>query len=333
MVKKRNAFIAGSTVLVVLAAGLYMQFGNAIASRFTKAIPAITAAPAGDDAQALDAQTLAALPAPPPEMVLPGDFLPAEIPATSRVAAVTLSLNDAGLSEWRAPLLFQTACEPSLSALPAPGAMVRLRLEAPCYRNQRILVEHAGLEFADATGADGSYAVNIPALSEFQQYSVTFADGNSVIAKTLSLSLAGYDRVAISWQGGPGLHINALEFGAGFGDVGHVWENAAGQAGAENGRGGYLLQLGNPGVANPRLAEIYTFPPERAGAGGTVRLIVEAEVTGANCGQYISGRSVQMSAENGLSGTNIALTMPDCEAGGGFLVLNNLFLDMNIAAN
>lgn len=328
MVNKRKAFIAGSSILAALTAGLFMQFGDAIASRFTKATPAITALDARGDVPAL-----AALPTPPPELVLPGDFLRAEVQPTSRVAAVTLSLNDAQLSELPAPSLFQSSCEPSLSALPAPGAVVQLRLDAPCYKNQRILIEHAGLEFADATGADGSFQVDIPALSEFQQYSITFADGNSVVAKTLSLSLTGYDRVAISWQGAPGLHINALEFGAGFGEQGHVWENAAGEAGAENGRGGYLLQLGNPGVENPRLAEIYTFPPERASAGGTVRLIVEAEVTGDSCGQYISGRSVQMSAESGLSGTNIALTMPDCEAGGGFLVLNNLFLDMNIAAN
>ncbi len=153
-------------------------------------------------------------------------------------------------------------------------------------------------------------------------------------AKTLSLMIDGYDRVAISWQGGPGMHIHALEYDAEYGDAGHVWADAARDIDAGvRAEGGFLIQLGNPDVYNPRLAEVYSFPFDRVPEDGTVRLIVEAEITPANCGKEIVGRTIQLSGQGGLSTMNIALVMPDCGEGGGYLVLKNLLQDLKIARN
>ena len=225
-------------------------------------------------------------------------------------------------------------CNISLTALPAHGAIARLQLDAPCRRNRRILIEHAGLEFADIVGEDGSFSVDLPVLQKFGDYTVTFADGVTVGASTLSLIVDGYDRVAISWLGGPGMHIHALEFSADYGDAGHIWANAPGDGGAgAQAEGGYLVQLGNPDVLNPRLAEVYSFPIARAPRDGTVRLIVEAEVTATTCGKEMVGRMIQLSGSGDMANMSFSLEMPDCGDAGGYLVLKNLIQDLEIVRN
>ena len=330
MIDKRRAMTAGATLIIAAAAGQFMQFGGAIAERVSSAGSQNEMASA---APVLN-RRLAALPTPPAEMIMPKRLSQQGAALTSRVVAVNFTIDTAYQSDASVPPMFQTSCNVKLTALPEPGAMVRLQLEAPCYKNQRIMVEHSGLEFADVVGEDGTYTIDVPAFHEFRKFSVTFADGTTVDVKTLSLMIDGYERVAISWQGGPAIHIHAFEYGAGYGDAGHVWADAAGDVGAEvKAKGGFLVQLGSPDVFNPRMAEIYSFPIDQDPADGTVRLIVEAEVTPTTCGKEIKGRMVQVSAQGDMSTMSISLAMPDCSGDGGFLVMRNLLQDIEIARN
>ncbi|MGR3343609.1 MAG: hypothetical protein ACU0DI_10370 [Paracoccaceae bacterium] len=330
MIDKRRAMTASATLLIAAAAGHFMQFGDAIAERVSSARSQKEMA----SAASVPVRQLAALPTPPIEMIMPGDLSQQSTAPVSRVAAVNFTIDTVYQSDASVPPMFQTSCNVKLTALPEPGAMVRLQLDAPCYRNQRIMVEHLGLEFADVVGEDGTYTIDVPAFHEYRKFSVTFADGTTVDAKTLALMIDGYDRVAISWQGGPGIHIHALEYDAGYGDAGHVWANAARDVGAGvRAEGGFLIQLGNPDVLNPRLAEVYSFPYDRVPEDGTVRLIVEAEVTPATCGKEIKGRMIQLSAEGDMSTMNISLAMPDCGGDEGFLMLKNLLQDLKIVRN
>ncbi len=193
---------------------------------------------------------------------------------------------------------------------------------------------HSGLEFADATNSDGGYSVEIPALHENTPYIVLFSDGRSVAATTLMLTLDGYERAVIMWNGAPNLHVHAREIGAEFGDLGHVWADAARDPGVGVwAEGGFLIQLGNPDVFQPRLAEVYSFPFDRVPGEGAVQLIVEVAVTDQSCGTEITAKSMQLSGEGVVSSTDVSLEIPGCDRENGFLVLKNLLLDLNIAQN
>lgn len=333
MIDKRRALTAGAVLLMAMATGHLMQNGGAFASKF-----------AGTDTPADAAQVVqpdpgrsvlaTALPVPPKEMILPPGLKPSQVGQGRRVASIGFFIDSDERHDAPTPSFFQSSCVIGLTVLPEPGAMVRLQLDAPCYRNQRINIAHVGLEFADATGPDGSYGVSIPVFDKHAAFSVTFADGNSADAKTLGLSVDGLNRVAVSWQGGPGIHIHALELGADFDGPGHIWAGSAGKNDPTRANaGGFLTVLGSPDVLNPRLAEVYTFSGDAATTDGAVRLIVEAEVSPQICGTSILGNTLQLSPVGALSSTGISLSMPECTDAGGFLVLKNLLQDMKIARN
>ena len=101
---------------------------------------------------------------------------------------------------------------------------------------------------------------------------MVFADGTEASAKTLKLSLDGYERVAVSWAGQAVLHVHAMEFGAKFGETGHTWAQTPQLN--EGSPGGTLIQLGNPNVMSPKLAEVYSVNMGEIAHGGTIELMV-----------------------------------------------------------
>jgi hypothetical protein len=62
-------------------------------------------------------------------------------------------------------------------------------------------------------------------------------------------------------------------------------------------------------------------------------LSVEAEVSELNCGQEIEAQSLQVGSDGKLKTRNLTLAVPDCDAIGNFLVLNNLLEDLKVARN
>jgi hypothetical protein len=88
------------------------------------------------------------------------------------------------------------------------------------------------------------------------------------------------------------------------------------------------MQLGDGDGA---MAEIYSFPVDRPGSSGVVRLDVEAEVTDANCGREIKAEALQPGVSDSFVRTKIAMVMPDCGRTGEILRLQNLLRDMRLA--
>ncbi len=327
---KRKAATIVATLLFAFGFGHVTQNGDAIAARLSsiqnpsKDTPGLVKVP----------ELAASLPRPPMEAILPIKMSREIFGNSSRVVANTSEIDANLQNDLPTPLFFDNSCDPEFSVVPAPGAMVQLTLDAPCYQNQRITVAHSGLEFADATNTDGTYRVEIPALHENAPFSVVFSDGRSVEASTLMLTIDGYERAVVMWNGAPNLHIHALEFGAGYGDAGHVWADAARDPGfGVRAEGGFLIKLGNPDVFQPRLAEIYSFPYDRMQGEGAVQLVVEVGVTGQSCSTEISAKSIQLSGAGAISSTDVSLEIPECGGENGFLVLNNLLIDLNIAQN
>ncbi|GGX40144.1 hypothetical protein GCM10007385_04300 [Tateyamaria omphalii] len=225
-------------------------------------------------------------------------------------------------------------CEVTANAEVAPAAMVNLTLSAPCAVNERLTVHHNGMMFTETTNSVGELSVTVPALIEHAVFILALTNGSGAVAQAIVPELGQYERTALQWRGRAGFELHAREFGADYGQVGHVWSGVDQNAdGMTDGRNGYMIRLGDSQVLEPLIAEVYTFPSGVSARSGTIDLTVEAEVTAANCGLDVEAQSLEMMAGGKMKTQDLTLSVPGCDAVGNFLVLNNLVSDMKVASN
>lgn len=265
--------------------------------------------------------------------VAPADVAPADRAPGRAADAAAAAVDDPETTVARNA--FGLPCGPMLSGAPAPAAMVELTLSAPCRADATVEVRAGPLQFTARTDALGVLRLSVPALETEMPLGVRFADGSEVTAEIASPDAAKFTRVALQWQGaGSGLHIHALEFGARYGEPGHVWAEAPrAPEVALTGRGGFLTRLGTGTGETDRLAEVYTYPLGVSERDGLVRLSVEAEITAANCGRDVTGQTLQPGIDGRPESVEISFAMPGCDAIGEFLVLKNVLRDLKVAAN
>ncbi|MRU15729.1 hypothetical protein FDP25_09850 [Roseovarius sp. A21] len=226
------------------------------------------------------------------------------------------------------------SCDFELTATPTAAAMVELELKAPCMVNERFTLHHNGLMFTSVTDDAGTSHMTVPALAENAIFIAAFPDGDGAVANAVVSSVEYYDRYVVQWQGQSGLQVHALEYGADYGDTGHVWAGAARDMGtAARGEGGFITRLGPTGMDSARMAEVYTFPTMTAQQDGEIDLSLEAEVTRANCGRDIEAQSLRISGTEAPEASDLVLAMPECDAVGDYLVLKNMFNNLKIAQN
>ena len=122
--------------------------------------------------------------------------------------------------------------------------------------------------------------------------------GEGAVAQATVEELADFDRVAVQWKGDTGFELHAQEYDADYGSDGHVWSGATRDMSyAVTGEGGFITRLGNADVPDGLLVKVQTF----------------------------SGKDI--------TSRDLTLSVPDCDAAGNFLVLNNLFEDLKVASN
>ncbi|EDZ47636.1 conserved hypothetical protein [Rhodobacterales bacterium Y4I] len=300
MLSKQVVLTSAMTLACALGIGFFMQ----------------TSSPrwAGETAAAADPQL-------PPE---PG-------PAELTIENITLTSRRADPAPSDAqpqsvPPAQPASCGVTAAAEAGPMAMVNLTVSAPCQGGGRLTVHHSGMTFTAALDLSGNFAAQVPALTRTAVYIAETASGGAV-AVAEAADAEAVERVILQWSGSSGLEIHAREFGAEYGSTGHVWHGAAPGAAA-----GQVMRLGDARLLAPRIAEIYSVPSSQPGRSGTVSVTAEAEVTGQNCGRDISAQALQLSGGR-LSSRDLAIAMPDCDAQGSFLVLNNLVEDLKIASN
>ena len=339
MSRLRLIGMAGGTLACALGIGYVMQRDQPV--------PPPVAPPNPASAQDEPAET--APPAPRPENVRIADSAPLDIekialtsaqadekvprdrpaaPALPKPAAAPQADLPATPDDPETPGL---GCDVTAQAVPGEMAMVDFSVTAPCYGNARVVVHHNGMTFTEVTDAEGKLDVAVPALAERAVFIAAFDNGEGAVATARVEGIEAYDRVVLQWKGAAGFQIHAREFGAGYGEPGHVWSGAAPRDGSEHATGS-VQRLGAADTLSPLLAEVYTFPTGAADRGGEIALSVEAEVTEENCGRDVSAQLLQRQGADGLTTREVELTVPDCGAVGDFLVLNNLLDDLKIAA-
>lgn len=221
------------------------------------------------------------------------------------------------------------SCNASLDLMAAENAMINLTLIAPCHPNQRVVLRQGGLAVTASTTATGAVFATLPAMKTVSRVEVFFADGSELHDEITVPEMAGLRRFAVQWQGDDAFQINAFENGADYGDPGHVSAMTPHRPAAGlQAKGGYLTHLGDSATANALLAEVYTFPADPA---VTSEVLVEAAITDKTCGRELLADTLTSNGGDVLV-TELSLAMPECDAVGDYMVLNNLVLDRNMAA-
>jgi hypothetical protein len=220
------------------------------------------------------------------------------------------------------PQVVADPCPVTLDLLADPGAMIGLLLLAPCRPGERIVITHAGLAVTETTTATGSVFMALPALQTEALVQARFADGSTVTGTVNVPDLAALRRFGVQWQGDDAFQVYGQEAG------GTVSASRPGLApqGESPASDGFLSLLGDADADAPLLAEIYTYPAH-ASAG----VVIEAAVTPSTCGREILGETLS-SVGGAVTVTDLTLAMPDCDAVGDFLLLNNLAPDPTLTA-
>lgn len=350
--------VACGTFSVALGIGFVMQNGDALAARFSDApLP-----PAGGP-----------LPAQTPVAVVRASGIDIDSRGAARVADTVRSLHNiempqpvlapaatapTGESDDMAPVVlaaFETEgpaggfdgpglsldaplgdaaqCVVTLAASAGPAAMVDLFLEAPCAPDLQATIHHQGMMFSILTDAAGQARVSVPALAEAAVFIADVAGGDGAVAVVNVPDLGLYDRAVLMWQGLDGPEIHALEFGAGYGDGGHVWHDQPGHLDLVlGGEGGVLTRMGDAASPSQLMAEVYTYPSGTTARDGVVLFSVEAPVTPGNCGRTVQAQTIQVSPGIMPFSRDLELNMPECDSIGEYLALRHLLLDLTVAA-
>ncbi|EEX09107.1 putative lipoprotein [Ruegeria lacuscaerulensis ITI-1157] len=294
----RNYVTTGGTVACALAIGYLMQKGPAAAPAAADAQQA-SLEPVGEATVLAGLEEIVLTSANPPEDAI-------SIPQRPQRAKPGVAVD----------------CSLRAHAAATANASARLVLKAPCNPNEVVELHHSGMTFSATTDAQGQLDVTIPALSEYAIFLISFDDHRGTVATTHIPDVSDYDRVALQWSGNTELQLHALEFGASYGQAGHVWSQSL-----ETGTG-RVDHLGDSGARN---VEVYSIP-KTGDRGGSVALTVEAEVTPDNCGRDLNLQSLELLGDQTLRARDLQVTLPACDSGQDFLVLNNLFQDLKIAS-
>ena len=222
------------------------------------------------------------------------------------------------------------ACAIWVVVIPAEAAMLDTSVYAPCDRGAEVQISHAGLSFDTLIGDDGQLLLAIPALVDDATITVTLDDGRSQSDTTYVSDLAEHARVALQWAGPAELALHAYEFGAEYGQDGHIWaENPKTPGGREH---GFLTSLGHAAIDGGRLMQVYSYPSGPSSRSGEVALEIEVPITAASCGAPLEAVSVELNAAVAVQQQDIRIEMPGCDDTGGYLVLPGVLPALQIAA-
>jgi hypothetical protein len=318
-IDRRRAATAAVALLIALGAGHFMQATVAGEEGV---------ATLGDDPEAApilkSGTNPRKLPVPPAATLTPIRVQPKALPerVTIDPRPNPYVPEDAAFSPYGLP------CAPKMTVDLAGAAMLDVTISSPCRPDTKLTVEYADILLDGITNDFGLFTSSIPAMDSSFTVSATLEEGIHLRTDVEVSDASDFARVALIWEGPRVLSLHALEFGADYGDVGHIWSGAPKSPDrAIRGTGGFLTEF----VGEQSSAEIYSFPIGHSPASGVVRLSVEAVVTSENCGREIHAMALQTGPLGGTVTREVALSMPDCESIGEIMQLKNLFQDMRLA--
>jgi hypothetical protein len=208
----------------------------------------------------------------------------------------------------------RNACVPSLALASSAGAMIDVSLRAPCNADERVVIRHAGIPFTAQMGADGRLSLTLPAL-ERNAVVAAYFEGSAIALATVEIpDVEHQSRFAFQAPYPVEFQLRAEE-----GETLHL----GGASGS-----GRILILGSDQVAEPHLAQVYTFPGVDLASSS---LSVKVRVTEQTCGRSFKAET-RVSQGGAVTAQTLPVTMPICGMSGDNLVLKNLLSAVTLAA-
>ncbi|MEO0487660.1 MAG: hypothetical protein AAF092_17305 [Pseudomonadota bacterium] len=310
----RRVSMASGAAAAVIGVGLFMQNQHADAARadVTAQVAPAAAAPAPVVApETAPAATLAA------EVEFDEPLTPTNV---TRVIATPAVSAAAG-----------SDCMPNMSASVTGAALVELSVSAPCAASESFIIHHEGMMFSAQTDHAGSAFLIVPAMSEAAFFIAAFENGAGAVTDVTVPEIAEFDRIVLQWRGNGAFEMHAKEFGAEYGEEGHVWYEAPRTAArALRGDGGFLMALGDGRVSDARFAQVYSYPRSRTAQSGAIALSVEAEVTASNCETDVQAQTLERAAGQDIRIMDLTLQVPGCDAIGDFMVLSHVLPELTL---
>ncbi len=213
-------------------------------------------------------------------------------------------------------------CPVTLSARRAADAMVSLSAALPCARDTDVLITHDLIRFSARTDSEGQLELLVPALSveaEFVLLTANVEQGRVTIPVP---ALRNYDRAVLQWRGVGNLQLHSFAAGANVGDPGHVWSASVQDT---TGSRGTVQRLGT-GTADPSYsAEVFTYPRGGWQRASDMALKIGVALTAENCGRAMPVTTFQINRGDLVMRQDLSLRLPDCDAAGSVVMLDDRF--------
>ncbi len=164
---------------------------------------------------------------------------------------------------------------PSVSMSPGRAARTTLLIAAPCLAGTVAEVSYSNIDLAVMLDADGNGKITVPGFDTYTPASLYFANGEALDIELQFRDVQRISRIAIAWQAPVALELNALEFGATYGDSAHVRpENPRGYKEIRKTGGGFLMAYSNVGSTGQNL-QVYTHLHRQGGDTGVVKMMID----------------------------------------------------------
>lgn len=186
---------------------------------------------------------------------------------------------------------------PEITTEALDGGQMRIRVAAPCHKNETVQISYGGAELIRKLDAWGSLDFALDCFAgTSSQVEVRLADGTRKTFAARANDLDNVSKVALIWHAPVNLDLHVFEYGAGFDRPGHIWASAAGSQGAarinaqaERKGHGYLSAADTEKSIGDKI-EVYTFFHNDEQSSGSIALALDYETrgdkpSGATCGR------------------------------------------------
>lgn len=216
------------------------------------------------------------------------------------------------------------SCETVLNVQPGDVGMIRVDLQTPCLGGQRVDLFWSGFAASYLTSVTGALRVDLPVFEREVHVQVRLSDGMEQTAQLTHAAATEFTGAGLSWRGGADVALHVLENGADFDSAGHrLPDRPIGIV------GGRLVVLGDPGIADGFMSQIYTTAKAR---GHLVsRIFVEAQVTEGNCSSTQMVTLHQPAIDGSLHAMPFEILVPACEKAGQSVMLGSPLRDLVLA--
>lgn len=213
-------------------------------------------------------------------------------------------------------------CKVNMSAESDIAAMMTAQVDAPCFKNADFDIIHESLRFSGRTDDSGRATITVPAVLPNAKLSVLFDNMERAQAHILVPDASQYDRTIIQWRDAENVQLHALEAGASFGGLGHIWSGSVHSPELSVlGRHGFVEHLGTRETSISYQGEVYTYPARWARANVPIEIAVGAMITKDNCDHALRLQVIRVVDGEVLAPVVIVLDTPSCNSDIGFRML------------